>query len=30
MITLLSKACGYIIIDEDCEGVYKEQEVKVS
>lgn len=29
MITLLSKACGYVIIDEDCEGLYKEQEVKV-
>ena len=29
MITLLSKSCGYVIIDEDCEGLYKEQEVKV-
>ncbi|MGL6105904.1 molybdopterin molybdotransferase MoeA [Romboutsia sp.] len=29
MITLLSKSCGYIIIDEDCEGLYKEQEIKV-
>lgn len=29
MITLLSKSCGYVIIDEYCEGLYKEQEVKV-
>lgn len=29
MITLLSKSCGYVIIDENCEGLYKEQEVKV-
>lgn len=29
MITLLSKACGYVIIDEDCEGLYKEEKVKV-
>lgn len=29
MITLLSKACGYVIIDENCEGLYKEEKVKV-
>lgn len=29
MITLLSKACGYVIIDENCEGLYKKEKVKV-
>ena len=29
MITLLSKACGYVIIDENCEGLYKDEKVKV-
>lgn len=29
MITLLSKACGYVIINENCEGLYKKEKVKV-
>ncbi|HSQ34246.1 MAG TPA: molybdopterin molybdotransferase MoeA, partial [Peptostreptococcaceae bacterium] len=29
MITLLSKSCGYVILDGDNEGLYKGQEVKV-